>query len=107
MEEKSVLSSDPNNLNSELSPSEKQKVQEISKSINLNDSQGIIQYGVSVQTKISEFSDNVLQEIQSKDAGQSGEILNNLMLKIKEMDIGSLSTEESFLFVLSIVSFVS
>lgn len=108
MEEKSILSSDPNNLNSELSPSEKQKVQEISKSINLNDSQGIIQYGVSVQTKISEFSDNVLQEIQSKDAGQSGEILNNLMLKIKEMDIGSLSTEESFLAKVPILSgFVS
>jgi uncharacterized protein YaaN involved in tellurite resistance len=108
MEEKSILSSDPNNLNSELSPTEKRKVQEISKSINLNDSQGIIQYGVSVQTKISEFSDNVLQEIQSKDAGQSGEILSNLMLKIKEMDIGSLSTEESFLAKVPILSgFVS
>ncbi len=108
MEEKSDILSEPNSLHSELSPSEKQKVGEITKSINLNDSQSIIQYGVGVQTKISEFSDNVLQEIQSKDAGQSGEILNNLMLKIKEMDIGSLSTEESFLAKVPIISgFVS
>ena len=108
MEEKSDILSEPNSLHSELSPSEKQKVGEITKSINLNDSQSIIQYGVGVQTKISEFSDNVLQEIQSKDAGQSGEILNNLMLKIKEMDIGSLSTEESFLAKVPILSgFVS
>ncbi len=108
MEEKSDILSDPSNLHSELSPAEKQKVVEIAKSINLNDSQSVIQYGVGVQSKISEFSDNVLQEIQSKDAGQSGEILNNLMLKIKEMDIGSLSTEESFLAKVPILSgFVS
>jgi uncharacterized protein YaaN involved in tellurite resistance len=95
-------------VQTELTPSDKKKVQEISQSINLSDSQTIIQYGVGVQTKISEFSDQVLKEIQSKDAGQSGEILSNLMLKIKEMDIGSLSTEESFLSKVPILSnFVS
>ncbi|MDX1957125.1 MAG: toxic anion resistance protein [Leptospiraceae bacterium] len=81
----------------QLNQTEKERVEEIVKSINVEDSQGIIQYGVGAQTKISEFSDSVLKDIRAKDAGYSGEILTELMLKVKELDVDSLGDSESFI----------
>lgn len=81
----------------QLTPDEQKKVSDISKQININDSQMIIQYGVGAQTKISEFSDHVLSEIKAKDSGYAGEVLTDLMLKVKEVDVESLSTDDSFM----------
>ena len=87
-----------------LNKTDIEKVEEISKSINISDSQAIIQFGVGAQTKISEFSDTVLKEIQVKDTGDSGQILTDLMLQIKELDVDSLSTDESFLSKIPLLS---
>lgn len=88
----------------ELSQREKERIEEIARSINIEDSQNIIQYGVSAQSKVSEFSDQILKEVRTKDVGYSGEILNNLMLKIKELDINSLSEEKGVLSKIPILS---
>jgi uncharacterized protein YaaN involved in tellurite resistance len=88
----------------QLNQTERERVEEIAKAINISDSQAVIQYGVGAQTKISEFSDQVLKEVQTKDTGYSGEILNNLMLKVKELDIDSLSKEEGILSKIPILS---
>src|SRR6185436_16561759 len=88
----------------QLNTSERERVDEIAKQINVTDSQAIIQYGVGAQTKISEFSDQVLREIQTKDAGYSGEILNDLMIQVKELDVGSLSQEESIFAKIPLLS---
>ncbi|MCB1178899.1 MAG: toxic anion resistance protein [Leptospiraceae bacterium] len=88
----------------ELNSSQKDRVNEIAAGINIEDSQAVIQFGVGAQTKISEFSDQVLKEIQTKDTGYSGEILNDLMFKIKDLDIDSLSQEESILSKIPILS---
>ncbi|HNH09534.1 MAG TPA: toxic anion resistance protein, partial [Leptospiraceae bacterium] len=88
----------------QLSPSEQQRVDEIAKSINVTDSQGVIQYGVGTQSKISEFSDSVLKEIKTKDAGENGEILTDLMLKIKDLDVESLSDSDGFLSKIPLIS---
>lgn len=92
----------------ELSATEQERVKQISESIKVDDSQAVLQYGMGVQTKISEFSDSVLKEVQTKDAGYSGEILNNLMTQIKELDVGSISEEEGVLAKIPLLSsFVS
>lgn len=80
----------------ELTSEEQKKVAEITKNININDSQAIIQYGVGAQTKLTEFSDQVLNQIRAKDGGEAGKTLTDLMLKVKELDVDSLSEEGSF-----------
>jgi len=47
-----------------LDPADLQKAKEIAKSINMTDSQAIIQYGVGAQSKISQFSDTILNQIR-------------------------------------------
>ena len=48
-----------------------EKAKSVAATIRVEDSQAIIKYGVGVQTKISGFSDNILAQVRSKDAGRS------------------------------------
>jgi uncharacterized protein YaaN involved in tellurite resistance len=75
----------------ELTSEEKQKVDAILKEVDLSDSQAIIQFGVSAQSGISSFSDTILNDIRSKDAGHAGEALADLMMNVKSLRVDSLS----------------
>ncbi len=77
----------------DLTADEKKKVEEIAAQIDINDSQGIIQYGVGAQSNISNFADSVLEQVKAKDAGEVGETLTDLMLTVKKLDVDSLSSE--------------
>lgn len=77
----------------DLTPEEKKKVDEIAAQIDINDSQGIIQYGVGAQSNISNFADSILEQVKAKDAGEVGETLTDLMLTVKKLDVDSLSGE--------------
>jgi uncharacterized protein YaaN involved in tellurite resistance len=76
-----------------LAPDERTRVDTIVKSVHPGDSQAVIQYGVAAQSKIAEFADTVLEEIRSKDGGHAGEILSDLLVTIKNLDVGSLASE--------------
>ena len=73
-------------LTSELSEQDKNRVTEIIKGINITDSSSIMQYGAPVQTKISKFSDNVLQNVRTKDTGEVGKDLSELVTTLKDFD---------------------
>lgn len=78
----------------ELSPEQKARVEEVKNSIDLMDSQAALQYGVGAQRNISSFSDNILTQVRSKDSGYVGELMSDLVLKVKEVDVDGL--DESF-----------
>jgi len=86
-----------------LTPEEKKKVDELSNQIDIFDSQGVIQYGVGAQSNISSFADTILTEIRAKDAGYAGEALSDLMLKVKGMNVDSLSSSDGFLSKIPII----
>lgn len=67
-----------------------EKVKSVAATIRVEDSQAIINYGMGVQGKISGFSDNMIAQVRSKDAGNTGEVLTDLMLKVKGVDVESL-----------------
>ena len=79
----------------ELSPEQKARVEEVKNSIDLIDSQTVLQYGVGAQRNISSFSDNILTQVRSKDSGYVGELMSDLVLKVKEVDVDGL--DEGFL----------
>ena len=74
----------------ELSPEQKKEVEAILDSIDLSDTQAVIQYGVSAQSDISSFSDAVLNQVRGKDSGYVGEILTDLSTRVRDMDAGGL-----------------
>ena len=77
-----------------LSYEEQQKVSELKEMIDISDTQAILQYGIQAQSNISGFSDTVLSQIRSKDSGHVGEVLTDLMVKVKELDVDSLGGSE-------------
>ncbi len=79
----------------ELSPEQRVRVEEVKNSIDLMDSQAVLQYGVGAQRNISSFSDNILTQVRSKDSGYVGELMSDLVLKVKEVDVDGL--DEGFL----------
>ena len=81
-----------------FSPEELARVDEIAASINIKDSQAIIEYGVGAQSDIADFSDTVLDQVRSNDAGFAGEALNELMVNVKEVDVDGLTGKPTGLF---------
>ena len=77
----------------ELSPEQRVRVEEVKNSIDLMDSQAVLQYGVGAQRNISSFSDNILTQVRSKDSGYVGELMSDLVLKVKEVDVDGLDED--------------
>jgi len=75
----------------QLSEKEQKKIAALKKRLDNSDPNTVIQYGVEVQDKISEFADRILSEVKSRDTGYVGKVLTDLMTRLKEMHLDSLS----------------
>ncbi|BBB91164.1 MAG TPA: toxic anion resistance protein [Methylomusa anaerophila] len=73
-------------LTKDLTAEQLKRVNDIVKAIDIADSQAIINYGVSAQTKIAHTADNMIQHVRNKDAGEVGDILHQLVARVKEMN---------------------
>ena len=66
-----------------LSDAEKQAVAEFSKKIDLTDSQLVLQYGAAAQKNVAGFSENALNSVRTKDLGEVGKSLSDLVVELK------------------------
>ena len=73
-----------------LTPEQMARVEEVKNGINLMDSQTMIQYGVGAQRNISNFSDNILNQVRNKDSGYVGDLMRKLILKVKDAEVDRL-----------------
>ncbi len=71
----------------ELSPADKAKVQSIKDGINLMDSNTPLTFGAPAQKEIAQFSDSILNKVRTKDSGQVGELLTDLVSKVRGFDV--------------------
>lgn len=85
-----------------ISPEERRRIDEIKNAIDLTDSQASVQYGVNAQRNIAEFSDTILNNIRSKDSGYVGDLLSNLVVKVKGFEVDS-SDKGSFIKKIPII----
>lgn len=72
-----------------ISPEDRRRIDEIKNAIDLTNSQASMQYGVNAQRNIAEFSDTILNNIRSKDSGYVGDLLSNLVVKVKGFEVDS------------------
>lgn len=77
-----------------LSDDDKKQVELIMNNVRVGDSNGVIQYGVGAQSDIANFSDKMLEDVRSKDSGYVGDILSDLMSKVKDTDVNGLIKED-------------
>ena len=66
-----------------LSDAEKQAVEAFSKKIDLTDSRMILQYGAAAQKNVAGFSENALNSVRTKDLGEVGKSLSELVVELK------------------------
>ncbi|VEJ34352.1 TelA-like protein SA1238 [Aedoeadaptatus ivorii] len=69
-----------------LSPAEMQQVEEFAKTIDLTNSSVILQYGVGAQKKISNFSEKTLNSVRTKDLGEVGKLLADVVTELKSFE---------------------
>ena len=70
----------------ELTEEEKKAVDEFNKKIDVFDTTQVLQFGAAAQNKISSFSDSVLDDVKTKNAGEVGDLLAKLVGEIKSFD---------------------
>ena len=69
-----------------ISPEDRKRIDEIKDNIDLVNSQTALQFGINAQRNIAEFSDSILSNIRSKDTGYVGDLLSNLVVKVKSFE---------------------
>jgi uncharacterized protein YaaN involved in tellurite resistance len=75
----------------DLTPQDLVKVEEIKKAVDVRDTQMVIQYGLPAQSRLATFADSLLADIRTKDTGDAGQALAELLTKVKELDVDSLA----------------
>lgn len=69
-----------------LSPAEQAAVKEFSKKIDVLNTEQVLNYGSNAQKNISEFSDSALNAVRTKDLGEVGTMLSDLVVELKGMN---------------------
>lgn len=72
---------------SSLSEQERKIVNDFAEKIELSNSNVILQYGSGAQKKIADFSENTLNNVRTKDLGEVGEMLSNVVTELKSFDV--------------------
>lgn len=73
-----------------LTPQEQKVVDDFAQKIDIENSTVILQYGAAAQKKIASFSDTALSNVRTKDLGEIGDQITNLVGELKNFD----ATEE-------------
>ena len=66
-----------------LSDAEKKAVEDFAKKIDITDSNMILQYGAAAQKNVAGFSENALNSVRTKDLGEVGKSLSELVVELK------------------------
>ena len=81
-----VVKEEPKMDESILSPEERRMVDEFARQIDLRNSSGILQYGAGTQKKMADFSEAALENVKTKDLGQVGDMLTDVVAELKNFD---------------------
>lgn len=69
-----------------LTPEEQGKVTKIKDAIDPMNTESLLSFGAPAQKKIADFSEGILREVRTKDAGEAGALLSSLVTEVKKYD---------------------
>ena len=70
----------------QLTPAERSEVNAVKNKIDFTDTASLLQYGNAAQKNIADFSDSVLSSTRTKDAGEVGGLLKELVTNAREFE---------------------
>ena len=71
-----------------LTPEEQDMVDQFAEKIDITNSQQVLQYGSACQKKIGDFSEAALSKVATKDLGEVGNMITDLIGELKSFDAG-------------------
>lgn len=74
-------------MEAQLSAEELKQVDDFSKQIDISNTTGIMNYGVGTQKKLADFSEKAIDNVRTKDMGQVGDMITNLVTQLKSFEI--------------------
>ena len=69
-----------------LTPEEQAMVDQFAEKIDITNSQPVLQYGSACQKKIGDFSEAALSKVSTKDLGEVGDMITDLIGELKSFD---------------------
>nr|WP_300817694.1 toxic anion resistance protein [uncultured Acetatifactor sp.] len=78
-----------------LTPAEQKMVDDFAAQIDISNTQMVLQYGAGSQKKIADFSEGALNNVRTKDMGEIGQMLANVVTELK--DFNNEEEEKGFL----------
>ncbi|MBQ1382589.1 MAG: toxic anion resistance protein, partial [Solobacterium sp.] len=69
-----------------LSDAERAQVTEFAKTIDITETNSVLSYGSAAQKKVTDFSDQALKNVRTKDLGEVGDLLTELVKELKSND---------------------
>jgi uncharacterized protein YaaN involved in tellurite resistance len=73
---------------SQLNEAEQKLVRDFSKKIDITDTNAILTYGAASQKNIADFSTSTLDNVRTKDMGEVGGMLTNLVVQLRGFNYG-------------------
>ena len=74
-------------LEAQLSAEELKQVEEFSKQIDISNTTGVMNYGVGTQKKLADFSEKAIENVRTKDMGEVGNMITDLVTELKGFEI--------------------
>ena len=71
----------------ELSPEDKERVEQYMSQIDIRDSQLVLQYGAAAQRNVADFSEGALASVKTKDMGEIGSMLTGVVTELKGFSV--------------------
>ena len=69
-----------------LTPQEQKMVDDFASQIDITNTQMVMQYGAGSQKKIADFSESALNNVRTKDMGEIGQMLTDVVNQLKDFD---------------------
>ena len=73
-------------MKADLTPEEQKMVDDFAQQIDITNTQQILQYGAGCQKKIADFSETALSNVRTKDMGEIGEMLVDVVGELREFN---------------------
>ena len=71
----------------DLSPEDKERVEQYMSQIDITDSQLVLQYGAAAQRNVADFSEGALASVKTKDMGEIGSMLAGVVTELKGFSV--------------------
>ncbi len=91
----------------EASIKDQTKIELLAKEIDIKDPSSVLYFGSKAQEQINALADSMLEGVKNKDLGDAGDLLNNLVTKIKGFDVDELNPNQKQGFFAKLFGFTS